>query len=431
MSTSVLADDVLNLAATVQASIDALMPCSLTGLSQDELLAVVRQLETARRQLEAFDSVLIPELESRNLPGKFMMRSTSALLAGLLNLPTSEASARVRQAQHLGTRQTPTGQQLPPLLPATARARAAGAITTAHATVIIRTIGKLPTTVPVEEVTTAEAFLVEQAQILDSATLRGVARQLLDTLNPDGTLADDGWQRRHRYLTCTPSGDGMYRLNADLDSETATLAMAVLHSLAAPQPSENGDRDERSAGQRMHDAFRAVLKLALRAGELPRSGGVPATVLITMTAEQFESRTGLASTSFGQKITVDRALRIADQASVAWVVHDSVGGVLNYGTTQRLASGSQTLALIARDGGCTFPGCTAPPEWTERHHIVPWSQGGRTDLDNLCLLCDWHHDRIDSGGWRVIMQAGVPSFVPPAWLDPAQRPRRNQRPRPM
>jgi hypothetical protein len=355
MTTAVVLDEVMAHAATVQAAISELIPCSLAGLSDDELLTVTRQLETARRRLEAFDAVLIPELESRNLPSKFMMRSTGAFLAGLLNLSPNEAGTRVRQAQHLGSRLTPAGQQLPPLLPATAQARAAGSITAAHATVIIRTIDKLPTTIPVEEVRAAETFLVAQAQILDSATLRGVGRQLQDTLNPDGTLADEDWQRRHRYLTCTPNGDGMYRLIADLDTGTAALAMAVLHSLAAPQPAENGDRDERSAGQRMHDAFRSVLKLALRAGKLPRSGGVPATVLITMTAEQFESKTGLASTSFGQKMSVDQALRIADEASVAWVVHDSTGGILNYGTNQRLATGPQALALIARDRAAPFP----------------------------------------------------------------------------
>ena len=88
----------------------------------------------------------------------------------------------------------------------------------------------------------------------------------------------------------------------------------------------------------MHDAFRSVLKLALRSGELPRAGDIPATVLITMTAEQFETRTGLATTSYGQQLSVDQALRLADQAAIAWIVHNSRGGILNYGTTQRLAT---------------------------------------------------------------------------------------------
>jgi len=54
-------------------------------------------------------------------------------------------------------------------------------------------------------------------------------------------------------------------------------------------------------------------------------------------------------------------------------------------------------------------------------------RGGRTDLDNLCLLCDFHHDRIDSHGWRIVMQSGVPWFIPPRWIDADQKPRRNDR----
>jgi hypothetical protein len=196
----------------------------------------------------------------------------------------------------------------------------------------------------------------------------------------------------------------------------------------APRPTTEGDRDDRTPKQRLHDAFRSVLKLALRAGDLPGSGGLPATVLIPMTAEQFETGTGLASTSYGQKLSVPVALRLAGQASVGWVLHGSTGAILNHGTKQRLATRSQTLALIARDKGCAFPGCADPPEWTEKHHIKPWRTGGRTDLDNLVLLCDYHHDRIETSDWTIEVRDGLPWFTPPAWIDPQQTPRRNVRP---
>jgi hypothetical protein len=421
--------------AGLSAAVDEVAGVSLSSLAEDELLSLLREVEQARRRLEALEYRVVAEVDERNLPGRFVMRSTGALLAGVLNLSPREAGERVRHARYLGPRITVTGDRLAPLLPATAAARAAGLISAGHVSVIIRTIGKLPTTLPVEDIADAEVFLVEQARVFDPTVLAGIARRLLDTLDPDGRLADEAYQQRHRYLSLTPSGDGMHRLTADLDGETAALAMSVLHSLAAPQPSEagtadgsgGGDRDERTSGQRLHDALRAVLKLALRSGELPRFGGVPATVLISMTGEQFETRTGLAATSFGQTLSVDQALRIADQAAIAWVVHDSQGGVLNYGTSQRLASPKQTLALIARDRGCAFPGCTSPPEWTERHHVTPWRQGGRTDLTNLCLLCDYHHHRIDTGGWTITMHDGLPWFTPPTWLDPQQRPRLNHR----
>ncbi|MDQ2838833.1 MAG: HNH endonuclease [Actinomycetota bacterium] len=427
MTTAVISD-VGAKVGVVLAAVSEVLECSLAGLSEAELLDVVRVMERARRKVEAFDHAAVAELEARNLPGRYVVRGSRQFLARLLKLSPGEASSRVRQAHELGPRVTLTGDRLEPLLPLTAEARVAGAITAKQVEVIIHAITKLRAAeLPVEELGEAEAFLVEQAHTFDAQVLAGIARQLVDTLDPDGQLVDERRQQRLRSLQCVPNGDGMYRLTGDLDAETSALAMTVLHSLAAPKTTD-GDRDERSSAQRLHDAFRAVLKMALRSGQLPASGGIPATVLITMTAEQFDTRTGLASTSFGQKLTVDQALRIADQASIAWIVHNSAGGILNYGRTRRIASQGQTLALIARDKGCSFPGCTDPPEWTERHHIQPWTQGGTTNLTNMCLLCDHHHDRIDTHGWRITMKNNVPWFTPPPWQDPTQTPQRNHRP---
>ncbi|MFI5287277.1 MAG: HNH endonuclease signature motif containing protein [Candidatus Dormibacteria bacterium] len=36
-----------------------------------------------------------------------------------------------------------------------------------------------------------------------------------------------------------------------------------------------------------------------------------------------------------------------------------------------------------RDQGCRFPGCDRPPAWTDGHHIIHWSDGGPTELENL------------------------------------------------
>ena len=70
------------------------------------------------------------------------------------------------------------------------------------------------------ELAKAEAFLVEQAELFDAAALAGIAKQLLDTLLPDGTLSDERLQQRRRFLNCVPHGEGMHRLTADLDTET-------------------------------------------------------------------------------------------------------------------------------------------------------------------------------------------------------------------
>ncbi|HJQ00509.1 MAG TPA: DUF222 domain-containing protein [Jatrophihabitans sp.] len=192
----------------VSAAVEEIAAVSLSSLAEDELLAALRETERVRRQLEAFEHRLVAEVAERNLPGQVRDALDRGVAGGVLNLSPREAAQRVRHAHYLGPRITVTGERLEPLLPAAAAARAAGLISGGHVSVIIRTISKLPITLPVAEVEQAEQFLVEQAQQFDPAVLAGIAKQLLDTLDPDGTLADDAWQQRHRFLSLAPAGDG-------------------------------------------------------------------------------------------------------------------------------------------------------------------------------------------------------------------------------
>ena len=59
------------------------------------------------------------------------------------------------------------------------------------------------------------------------------------------------------------------------------------------------------------------------------------------------------------------------------------------------------------------------------HHVVEWIYGGMTDLDNLCLLCGYHHREFERRGWKVTMRDGRPWWIPPAYVDPERVPIRN------
>jgi len=83
--------------------------------------------------------------------------------------------------------------------------------------------------------------------------------------------------------------------------------------------------------------------------------------------------------------------------------------------------------LIARDGGCSFPGCAHPPQWCDRHHVQAWIEGGRTDLNNLTLLCRYHHTHFVGHGWTCQLTTGLPHWTPPRWVDPNQQPLINDR----
>jgi len=411
--------------AAVAAAVDALLGHDLSSAGDEAVLAAARQVEAARRRLETFDLPLVVELDRRSVVGRELARSVSAFLSGLVNVSPGEARQRVQHARALGRRQAISGEVLPPLRPTLAEARRSGTVNEEHVQVVLRTLHRLPSTTPTPVVDEAEAFLTGWATEVDPAALRPIAARLLATLDPDGRLTDPADHHRRRYLHLTPLGDGMHRLVGDLDPAAAALASSVLNALSAPQPTDSGGPDERTAAQRRHDALATVFKQALRAGELPQSGGIPATVLITLTADQLGSGCGLAETSTGQQLPVAGALRLADQAELAVLLTDATGRPLDLYRNRRLASPSQTLALIARDKGCTFPGCTMPPEWTEKHHIRAWKDGGQTNLENLCLICDYHHDHHLQQGWTITMRNGQPHYRPPKWKDPEQKPMRN------
>ncbi|MBK7622029.1 MAG: DUF222 domain-containing protein [Kineosporiaceae bacterium] len=112
-------------------------------------------------------------------------------------------------------------------------------------------------------------------------------------------------------------------------------------------------------------------------------------------------------------------------ALISPTILDGNGAVLAQGRAQRLATPAQRRAVFARDRGCVIPGCDAPPDWCEVHHITPWADGGLTDVDKMAAACGRHHTGFHAGIWTITMINGVPWVIPPVWLDALQRPRRN------
>ncbi|OZC69046.1 HNH endonuclease [Rhodococcus sp. 06-462-5] len=106
------------------------------------------------------------------------------------------------------------------------------------------------------------------------------------------------------------------------------------------------------------------------------------------------------------------------------IVMDENGSPINLARTARTVTAKQRKALIARDHTCAFPGCGKPASWTEAHHIWHWADGGPTDMNNLVLLCGFHHRLLHHSDWEVFIGIDQhPWFVPPASVDPYRQPR--------
>jgi hypothetical protein len=187
--------------------------------------------------------------------------------------------------------------------------------------------------------------------------------------------------------------------------------------------------DPRHHGQRMHDALEDLCDRLLRTDNpVPDTGGTPATVIITIDHDDLTTNTGYGLSSDGTLIRTHTIRRLSDQADIYTAILTKQGQLLRLGRSRRIASRNQTIALYARDSGCSFPGCDTPPEWCERHHVIPWIDGGATDLDKpdpalplpppqlrqQRLALPHHHD-------------GLPEWSPPWWIDHDRQPMINNR----
>ena len=169
-----------------------------------------------------------------------------------------------------------------------------------------------------------------------------------------------------------------------------------------------------------------MLDLAARCEKLPSVNGIAGTIVVTMTSEQYLTGEGLARTGHGALVPVADAMSwLGGDAEILAVAMNSMRAITHCSDTRRIYSRNQRLAIAARDKGCTFPGCTAPPGRCQINHVRSFEHGGRTSIDNGALVCGYHHRDHEKHGWTNIMCDGIPYWVPPASIDPQQTPVRN------
>ncbi|HEY6809818.1 MAG TPA: DUF222 domain-containing protein [Propionibacteriaceae bacterium] len=410
----------------------------LDHLEGAEKVAVWQRFERIRNRLPLIDHRLIADAEASDLPRQYCSSTINQFLVRVLQLSPGEAASRVQAATALGPRTSMLGERLEPLLPQLAALQRDGVVSPEKVQIVERAMNKLsrPGLDP-QAVQTGEQLLTGHAVILPPAELKRFAHAVVNAADPDGPEPiDDQLQQDRRHLELKQRRDGMWHLQGKLTNTVGAQLNAILDPLTKPRSTaiedENGKvsdiPDERPHVQRLHDALDEACGRLLKSDDQLSVGGVPASVVVTIGIDDLLAKTGLAEAADGSQLTPDQLLRIADEAEIWPTIINHNGVPLALGRSRRLASAGQTMALIARDAGCSFPGCAHPPAWCDRHHILDWILGGPTDLDNLTLLCRYHHTHFLQKGWSCRSNAdGLPEWIPPRWIDQDQRPQINAR----
>lgn len=350
----------------------------------------------------------------------------------------AHARAQVRQARTMER------------LPAVARAVAGGDVTTAHLDALARVAEQASE--PAREALAApdvQDELVSMAARQDPQTFAKAVRRRLAEWEPDEMDRSYAAQhaQRHLVLSTTPMG---LRLQGQMDPVAGQVVRQALEALS-PRPAVG---DDRSPEQRRADALEAMAQAVLKDPGTTSGSAVRPHVSLVMTDESLaahrqleaeraggsggasagEARVHAPGEGAGEQDAGGRAepslpfspatfedgapvspravARVLCDCEVTRVALDAQSMPVDVGRTKRVYDGHLRRAVIARDGTCSWPGCTQHARWCEIHHITWWSRGGASSLENAVLLCCFHHHRVHELDLRITRHTLAPGQVP-------------------
>jgi hypothetical protein len=387
-------------AAAVKCAATPAWPLSDADIA--DCLDVAHRLE---QETAAIMLHLVQAAQTRGLAQGHGFRSTAGWLRYKLRLDPLIARTMVHQAAAINRH------------PEVDHALSCGSVDSRQAAAITEALDDLPADLDADITQDATSSLLNHANRLEAAQLRKIGSRILEHVAPEiadardeAALArEERRAHRNRGLNFSLPTEGAVRVTGTLTTEAAAIVRAAIDPLCTPQPN-----DSRSPAQLRADALVEICRLALRTGELPDNGGEPPQITITIPFDPLTGALGRAYTDTGEYLPAEAARRLACDAQILPVVMGGKGQVLDAGRSRRLATGPLRRALVARDGGCAFPGCDRPPRWCDGHHIRHWADGGTTKLDNLVLLCGHHHRLLHQGDW--VVQLGPdsrPEFIAP------------------
>jgi hypothetical protein len=207
-------------------------------------------------------------------------------------------------------------------------------------------------------------------------------------------------KHRARHLRWWPTVEDNLWVEALLPAAEGALFVKTIDRIADTLP-EHPDRELTEEGREgTLDQRRADALVALASRSAAADDDVDRSMTVAH-VQLDDLLKGLgAELENGPVIDADVARQLICDGRIQTVVYEGPRPIGSGYTTQLISPKLRRL-LRHRDGGCVFPGCDQK-RFVHGHHIVPWPKGP-TNLDNLVLLCKFHHDLVHRYGWRVFL----------------------------
>lgn len=277
--------------------------------------------------------------------------------------------------------------------PALAAALSKGSISAEHVDAVARAARDL--TDEQQAALYADPELVAQALRLRpdpfATFVRNRARQLADEPDEPAPLRLRRWVRK----------DGTHVLNGEFDPRVgAKIFSAIDAEVETLAQTQSMPKNEITAAV----ALGTLVSRGLGAG--PNTTAAEVLVIDAATLRHGPHDDTVCETSSGVPLAPSTVARVmCDAVILPTVINTDSGEVLNVGRQVRVANRAQRRALRAMYPTCAFPGCHVSFDRCQIHHIVPWHEGGPTDMANLVPLCSRHHHLVHEGRWSMSLDS--------------------------
>ena len=459
----------------VLAGLETVRVADRTRASDQDRLSWVEKLVEAERRVSALKTMLIGEADEAGSAMRAAHTTLPDWLARSGQDSPRQTIGAVWEARELEQR------------PRVRDAAASGQISLIQASAINGALDALPTRLDAAQRRHAEDLILGAADHLPPERLRAMTDRLVAQVAPqlgdtpeqraDQLEARDVRATARRCLRFGPETDGSIDVSGNLPVVDGRRLQQLLQAIAdrsyrVAKDTRNRAVWSQTPQQRLADALVTLATTAEAAEQGRRRLRDKGTTLVANSPEHTVDRDagpedvgiecGQAVPSGSAKLLVvvpheqllDRAIghgllmdgtsvapselrRLVCSADIIPVVLDGRSKIIDVGRAHRLAPPPLRLAVGLRDGGCAFPGCSVPIWHCHVHHIVPWQEGGPTNLVNVVALCRTHHGLVEpapairqpdgtlttADQWQVrIDGGGLPEFLPPVATDAARTP---------
>ena len=366
--------DLLDLAADAVAMLD------LSVLSVDDLALGALGLQRHIDRMKALHAGVVNAADSARVWQGTGARNMADWMAGATNTSYGEAASRVRLGEAL--------DQSPELADAVQK----GEVSADSAEALHDAVTRPAPNGDIKD-------LVDAVKGTGPRDAKAAAERFKEINSPETDEQAEERRYQKRSVRSTPATDGMVTTTITLPSLESREFHNAITSVAG-KPSKG---DERTTEQRLADGLVQLCRAYAKGQVL--GGREKPTILITIDALSFAGDTNEPGvTAHGDRIPAHVVRHLAEQANLQRVLHAGAM-ILDLGREVRFATDAQYRALVARDGSCRWLECHIPAAWCEVDHLVPFEDGGRTDIDEMVLWCSHHHHEKHRPGVQVLGNA--------------------------